>query len=120
MEGGNKEKRAPPGGETSAFHETIHPERRLGGELFKGTGGRSDLTVLDFWQWSASGLLTNVQRRRLAEYLVWARDVDDEREATAGGGVGQVGWAIAGRRRGGRGKPCEAARGGRGRGRRPR
>lgn len=45
------------------------PVQRLAGdEVF--SGGEADMTVLDFWQWAYSSLNANVERGKLAEYLV--------------------------------------------------
>lgn len=66
-DGANKEASVA---KTKVFHEALPPTRRDEMESFRGAGERDALTVLDFWQWSASDLLTNLQRSRLAEYLV--------------------------------------------------
>jgi hypothetical protein len=45
-------------------------KRRTGDEHFKNNGQLLELTLLDFWQWSASDLASNVLRGVLAEYIV--------------------------------------------------
>jgi len=44
--------------------------RRSGGERFSYGETQLDFSVLDFWRWSASDLLGNTARGRLAEYIV--------------------------------------------------
>ena len=50
----------------------IPPNRLTGDEPLHSGGNpiRSEETVLNFWQWSASDLIDNTQRGALAEYLV--------------------------------------------------
>jgi hypothetical protein len=43
-----------------------------GTEAFVDTGGALPLTVLDYWQWASSDLLSNVARGVVAEFLVAA------------------------------------------------
>ena len=45
-------------------------ERKTGGEKFYHGGSPLDLTLLAFWQWSASDLVSNATRGILAEYIV--------------------------------------------------
>lgn len=45
-------------------------ERKTGDESFHIDGQLLAANVLSFWQWSASDLITNTTRGRLAEYLV--------------------------------------------------
>jgi hypothetical protein len=52
--------------------------RRSGNESFHGDGVSVGRSVLSYWQWSASDLLSNTERGRLAEYIVaMALDVAD-------------------------------------------
>lgn len=44
--------------------------RKSGEEHLHADGARVAGTVLDFWRWSASDLMSNATRGRLAEYLV--------------------------------------------------
>ena len=44
--------------------------RRSGAEVFGLAGGLTSHTLLDFWQWSSSDLLSNATRGVLAEYIV--------------------------------------------------
>ena len=44
--------------------------RKTGDERFRAAGGDLGFTLLDFWQWSASDLVSNATRGRLAEYIV--------------------------------------------------
>ena len=44
--------------------------RRSGHEAFRADGGTTDHTLLDFWRWSSSDLLSNATRGVLAEYIV--------------------------------------------------
>jgi hypothetical protein len=46
------------------------PRRLSGNELFYADGNMLDVSLLHFWQWSASDLRSNATRGRLAEYLV--------------------------------------------------
>src|SRR6266849_7963203 len=46
------------------------PVRRAGTEHFHGAGLDSKMTLLDFWQWAYSDLLSNTNRGRLAEFIV--------------------------------------------------
>jgi len=48
----------------------IQPMRKTGKERFHAASREETFDVLDFWQWSASNLLSNVTRGVLAEYLV--------------------------------------------------
>ena len=49
-----------------------HPSLKAGTEPFHAEGQPIGPTVLDYWRWSASDLLSNTQRGVLAEYLVAA------------------------------------------------
>lgn len=44
--------------------------RRSGAEAFEVAGGVTEHTLLDFWRWSSSDLLSNATRGVLAEYIV--------------------------------------------------
>ncbi len=44
--------------------------RKSGEERFQENGRPVEISVLDFWQWSSSDLLSNTLRGRLAEFLV--------------------------------------------------
>lgn len=44
--------------------------RKSGGERFAHDGTDAAFTLLDFWQWSASDLVSNATRGRLAEFIV--------------------------------------------------
>jgi hypothetical protein len=44
--------------------------RKSGEEQFQANGASVGVSVLDFWQWSSSDLLSNTLRGRLAEFLV--------------------------------------------------
>jgi hypothetical protein len=44
--------------------------RKSGGEPFQENGASVGISVLDFWQWSSSDLLSNTLRGRSAEFLV--------------------------------------------------
>lgn len=46
------------------------PRRLTGQEVASGAGATVDLSVLDFWAWSGSDLLSNATRGRFAEFLV--------------------------------------------------
>ena len=48
----------------------ITPKPHSGDEPFKVEGKPLDFTLRDYWRWSASDLLSNVQRGVLAEFLV--------------------------------------------------
>ena len=52
--------------------QRIPPNRLTGDEPLHSGGNpiRPEGTVLNFWQWSASGLIDNTQRGALAEYIV--------------------------------------------------
>jgi hypothetical protein len=45
-------------------------KKRSGDELFSGGGSHPPISVLGFWQWAASDLLSNAMRGVLAEYIV--------------------------------------------------
>jgi len=47
---------------------TVSPKR--GDERFKSEGTALDYSLLDFWRWSVSDLLSNATRGRLAEFIV--------------------------------------------------
>ena len=48
----------------------IPPCRKTGEEPFFSGGGRRDFSLLDFWQWSVSDLVSNATRGILAEFVV--------------------------------------------------
>jgi hypothetical protein len=53
---------------TIPVYPRLPVQRLAGDEVF--SGGDSEMTVLDFWQWAYSSLNANVERGKLAEYLV--------------------------------------------------
>jgi hypothetical protein len=55
--------------------------RKTGAEPFHEGGHKMEFDVLGFWRWSASDLLSNATRGRLAEYLV-ARAIDIDVDST--------------------------------------
>lgn len=48
----------------------INPTRRSGDEVFHSDGCPYEFSVLDFWRWSSSDLVSNARRGVLAEYIV--------------------------------------------------
>ncbi|MBV9241516.1 MAG: hypothetical protein JO314_05865 [Acidobacteria bacterium] len=44
--------------------------RHTGNELFQGDGAQPGMSVLSFWRWAASDLVSNTMRGVLAEYIV--------------------------------------------------
>lgn len=48
----------------------IQPKRKMGEEPFRSCNGTAGFTIRDFWQWSASDLVSNSTRGVLAEFLV--------------------------------------------------
>jgi hypothetical protein len=48
----------------------IEAARKTGNEQFTAEGHAMNLTLLDFWSWSTSDLVSNVTRGRLAEFIV--------------------------------------------------
>jgi len=48
----------------------LQVHRKSGAELFELAGAQQALSLLDFWQWSASDLVSNATRGRLAEFIV--------------------------------------------------
>ena len=53
--------------------------RKTGEEVFSLDGNPSDFTLMNFWQWSASDLVSNATRGILAEFIVAkALDIVDE------------------------------------------
>jgi hypothetical protein len=48
----------------------VHPIRLSGRERFHESGSPLDISVADFWSWSASDLLSNALRGLVAEFLV--------------------------------------------------
>lgn len=61
----------------------IPPSRKTGTEPFKVAGGSLGKSLRDFWRWSASDLLSNATRGRLAEFIVGSAvgaDVDQVRD----------------------------------------
>jgi len=55
--------------EISGF-PALQVEKRKGNEAFHRGGERCPFSVLDFWRWSSSDLLSNATRGIVAEYLV--------------------------------------------------
>ncbi len=51
------------------FPELV-PTRKTGDERFHRAGQPLDLSLLGFWKWSASDLVSNATRGILAEYIV--------------------------------------------------
>lgn len=49
---------------------TIQIHRKTGSEKFYKNGKELDISLLDFWQWSASDILNNTSRGILAEFIV--------------------------------------------------
>ncbi len=53
----------------------VTAKRLLGSEAFRSAGQSLEFNVLDFWRWSASDLVSNATRGRLAEFITaWALD----------------------------------------------
>lgn len=50
--------------------QKVIPRQLQGAEPFEGTGAEIAPTLADFWQWSASDLLSNAFRGMLAEFIV--------------------------------------------------
>jgi hypothetical protein len=48
----------------------LKPTRKKGGESLTAGGAPAGPTLLNFWQWSASDLVSNTTRGRLAEFIV--------------------------------------------------
>jgi hypothetical protein len=48
----------------------IVTKRKTGAEKFRSAATELDFTLLDFWQWEASDLVSNTNRGRLAEFIV--------------------------------------------------
>jgi len=48
----------------------IQPSRKTGDESFRSGNGSAGFTLLNFWQWTASDLVSNSTRGVLAEFLV--------------------------------------------------
>ena len=48
----------------------IHPTRRSGAERLHSNGCPLDLSLLDYWSWSASDIVSNARRGVLAEFIV--------------------------------------------------
>lgn len=48
----------------------IHPTRLVGNEPLHSDGISLGLTLLDFWRWSSSDLVSNAKRGVLAEFIV--------------------------------------------------
>lgn len=49
---------------------SIHPACKEGNETFHSKGKPLNLTLLDFWRWSASDLVSNATRGIFAEFIV--------------------------------------------------
>ena len=58
------------------------PSRKSGNELFHRDGQVMPFSLLDFWRWSASDLVSNATRGILAEYIV-ARALDADKPVRA-------------------------------------
>ena len=50
--------------------EAIVQSRKTGNELFHSNEPTSQFSLIEFWQWTASDLISNATRGRLAEFLV--------------------------------------------------
>lgn len=50
--------------------ERIYPTRRTGEEPIHASGQPLSLTLLDFWRWSTSNIVSNAMRGMLAEFIV--------------------------------------------------
>ncbi len=50
--------------------DRFSPTRKCGAEPLHSSGTPVDGSVLDFWRWSTSDLMSNATRGRFAEYLV--------------------------------------------------
>jgi hypothetical protein len=48
----------------------LNPTRKSGKEALHTQGSSTDITLLDFWKWSVSDLISNTTRGRLAEFIV--------------------------------------------------
>ena len=48
----------------------LKPTPLEGDESFRLSGGHTEFTILDFWRWSLSDLVSNATRGRLAEFIV--------------------------------------------------
>src|SRR6185437_13199042 len=48
----------------------IQPKRKTGQESFRSGNSNAGFNLLDFWQWTASDLVSNSTRGVLAEFLV--------------------------------------------------
>jgi hypothetical protein len=51
-------------------YPSIPPRRLSGDEAFQAEGGQAAATVLDFWKWAFSDLMSNASRGVLAEFIV--------------------------------------------------
>jgi hypothetical protein len=58
----------------STQEEAMGKQRRSGSEQFHADGKKLSSTLLEFWQWVDSDLVSNAIRGRLAEYLI-AKDL---------------------------------------------
>jgi hypothetical protein len=47
----------------------LTPKRLMGSEPFRSVGQSLEFDVLEFWRWSASDLVSNATRGRLAEFI---------------------------------------------------
>jgi hypothetical protein len=50
--------------------ERLHALRKTSAETFTGGDAPLGFTVLDFWQWSSSDLVSNSTRGCIAEFIV--------------------------------------------------
>jgi len=48
----------------------LKPTPLEGDESFGLSGGHTEFTILDFWRWSVSDLVSNATRGRLAEFII--------------------------------------------------
>lgn len=55
--------------------QKLNAVRKSGSERFRSGGSDADFDLLEFWQWSMSGLVDNTTRGALAEFIV-ARAID--------------------------------------------
>jgi hypothetical protein len=56
--------------ETETGYPQLEVSRKTGNEQFHRNGNPINLSLLDFWQWSSSDLVSNATRGILAEYIV--------------------------------------------------
>jgi hypothetical protein len=51
-------------------HRVLNQRRKTGSERLQGTGVRGKPTILEFWRWGFSDVLSNTMRSVLAEFIV--------------------------------------------------